>query len=390
MCKRKAILLLLIAFLLTGCWDKVEIEDRAHISAVGIDKYNPSAEEDKIANVDEETTAIKETNDTGRNKYVFTFSFPNETKEEVTDIVISTVGDALYSVSRIMSDRTNKELFLGHLRTVIIGADIAKDSKSFREILDGIENNELLSRRVVLAMTDDSAGDIIKVKPSMQPRVGQFISEIFRRRDRTPRSPSGSIGDILKDLHETGNALIPRITAGKTDVKVAGAGVISNYQFKGWLGEVETAHLMLLKGETSILGGTAVNYKGHSIPIDMRPQKPKMHLIENENNIKILIEIEAEADVKQTYFESKEDMLKIEVIKEVEELANREIKGRIEETIYKVQKEFATDVIGVDRFLRQRHYSLWKSVEKDWRDIFPNIDIEVKMDVKIRRIGLVR
>ncbi|GEM_PF-558406 len=390
MYKRKAIFLLLISFLLTGCWDKVEIEDRAHISAVGIDKYSSSAEEDKVADIDGETKDAKEAKDTERNKYTFTFSFPNETKKEVTDIIIATVGDALYSVSRIMADRTNKELFLGHLRTVIIGVDVAKDSRSFREILDGIENNELLSRRVVLAMTDDSAGDIIKVKPTMQPRVGQFIAELFRRRDRTPRAPSGSVGDILKDLHETGNALIPRITAGKTDVKVAGAGIISDYQFKGWLGEVETALLMLLKGETRILGGTRVSYKGHSIPIDMRPKKPKMSLIDDESNIKILIEIEAEADVKQTYFESKEDMLKAEVIKEVEELANREIKKRTEETIYKIQKEFGVDVIGVDRFLRQRHYSLWKSVEKDWKDIFPNIDIEVKMDVKIRRIGLVR
>lgn len=63
-------------------------------------------------------------------------------KEGAKDVVISSVGDNLYSVSRIMASRSNKEFFLGHLRTVVVGVDIAKNPADFRHILDGIENNE--------------------------------------------------------------------------------------------------------------------------------------------------------------------------------------------------------------------------------------------------------
>lgn len=387
--KKIIVFLLLTSLLLTGCWDKIEIEERAHISAVGIDLYEPANDKEREASNDISSGVISD-EVKRQNKFVFTFAFPKESLEEVEDIILSTAGNSLYGVSRVMADRTNKELFLGHLRTVIISKDLAKDPDLFREILDGIETNELLSRRVILAMTEDSAGDIIKIQPAMQPRIGQFISELFRRKDVTSRIPSGSIGDILKDLHESGNTAIPRIIPGKNDVKIAGAAVIRNFEFIGWLGEIETAELMVFKGEVDITGGRSIEYKGHSIPVDFRPRKPKMTLVEDENNIKILVEIEGEADIKQTYFESKEDLLKVEVIKEIEDLFSEQMEDEIEEMINKIQKEFRVDILGIDRYLRQRHYKLWKQVEGDWSEIFPNIDIEVKMDTKIRRIGLVR
>ncbi|HZX21866.1 MAG TPA: hypothetical protein VFF25_05700, partial [Clostridia bacterium] len=176
---KKIIIFILIVLFLTGCWDKVEIDQRAHISALGIDRYIPGPD-------DEESVG----------RHIFTFAFPELKKENAKDIVVSSVGDNLYSVSRIMASRSNKEFFLGHLRTVVVGVDIAKNPEDFRHILDGIENNEFLSRRVVLALTEDSAAEIIKIVPSMENKLGEFIAEIFRRPDRIPRIVGGSVGDI--------------------------------------------------------------------------------------------------------------------------------------------------------------------------------------------------
>lgn len=367
------VFILIISLLLTGCWDMVEIEDRAHISSVGIDRYTGPIVDKKPGN-----------------RYVFTFSFPEHKKEDAKDIVVSTVGQTLYSVSRIMADRSNSEFFLGHLRTVVIGSDIAKDPKVFRQVLDGIENSEFISRRVVLAITEDSAQEVINIVPAMENRLGEFISELFRRTDRIPRTVGSSIGDILKDLHENGNTIIPKIIPGETDVKVAGAGIISDFQFKGWLGEMETAHLLVLKGQAKYLSGMSVEYNGHIIPVDLRPKKPKLTLVKDKDNINILIEVEMEGDIKQTYFEAEEDMLKVENVEEIEKRIQRVTEERTTIALNKIQKEFETDVLGIDRYLRQYHYKLWEEIEKDWREIFPNIDIHVSTDIKIRRVGLIR
>ncbi|HZK56747.1 MAG TPA: hypothetical protein VFD17_00425 [Clostridia bacterium] len=234
--KKITVFILVTLFLLTGCWDKVEIDDRAHIDAIGIDKYIPSSNEEEMPS-----------------RYVFTFVFPEPKKEEAKDVTVSSVGENLYSVSRIMASRSNKDLFLGHLRTVVLGVDITENPDDFRHILDGIENNRFLSRRVVLAITEGSAKEVVEVSPPMENRVGEFISGIFRRPDRIPRIVGGTAGDILRDLHESGNTIIPKMVPGETDIKIAGGGIINNFRFKGWLGEVETAHLLVLKGETKCL-----------------------------------------------------------------------------------------------------------------------------------------
>lgn len=370
---RKIIIGLLVLLILTGCWDKVEIEDRAHISAVGIDKY-------------------KFPEDDGENetRYVFTFAFPEHKTGEHKDIVISTVGETLYSVSKIMADRSNKEFFFGHLRTVVISSDVAKDSKAFRQVLDGIENNELLSRHVMLAIAESTAEEVINVVPSMESMIGEFVAELFRRKDRIPRTVGKNIGDTLRDLHENGNAVIAKIIPGEADVKVSGAGIINNYQFKGWLGEVDTAYLLVLKGDAKWLGGMSVRHKDHTTPVNIRVHKSRYKLVEDENNIKILAEIKMEGEVKQTSFEAEQSMLDHEVMKEVERLVREDTERKLRNSITTIQKEFRTDVLGIDKYLRQSHHKLWHRLEKDWTEIFPNIDIDVSVDIKIRRIGLVK
>lgn len=235
MYKKIIVFMLVTLLLLTGCWDKVEVEERAHISAIGIDKYIPCEGEDRP------------------NCYVFTFAFPEHKKDDAKDIVVSSVGENLYGVSRIMASRSNKDLFLGHLRVVILSDEITKSEGNFRHILDGIENNRFLSRSVILAMTEGSAKDVIEIIPAVENRIGEFVAGIFRRTDRIPRIVGGSSGDILKDLHESGNTIIPKVIPGENDLKIAGGGIINDFKFRGWLGEVETAHLLVLKGETKCL-----------------------------------------------------------------------------------------------------------------------------------------
>lgn len=380
MYKKYIVFILLASLFLTGCWDKIEIEERAQVAALGIDKYEDSSEAEGEEIFQE---GIKR-------KFTFTFAFPKMSLDEVEDIVVRTVGETFYSASRILVNRTNQQMFLGHLRTVILGLEVTKDPKLFREILDGIETNELISRRVVLTMTEDKASDVIDINPDMDPRIGEFIAQLFRRPDRTTRVPKGEVGAILKDLHESGNTVIPKIIPGEADVKIGGLGVINNYEFRGWLDEVESSMLMILKGQLNQAGGSMAEYKGHSIPIDLRLKSPKMTLSENKGNMKITIEVFGEGEIRQTYFEADEDLLNPQTVKEVEDAFCKALEEAMNKTIYKLQKELETDVLGIDNYLRQRHYKLWKDIGDDWQDVFPNIDIVPVVNIKVRRVGLVR
>ncbi len=383
--KKIVICIALTTLLLTGCWDQIEIEDILQVGAIGIDKYVPAAEDNKSIN---DKQPIEE--EIEKNLFIYTFAFPELNIEELSNIVISSVGDSLYSIGRSLTNRTNHEMIYGHLRVVVLNSDVAKDERAFREILDEVEDHEFISRRVILLMTDEAAADIINVNPEINPIVGRFISEMFSRKDRSPRAQRGDISSILGDIHESGNALIPKIISGEKDVKISGAGVINNYEFIGWLDELDTTQVMIFRGDADIVGTRIPDYKGVNIPIDVQYKKSKLKLVESEDNIKIVAEIQAEGDIKRASFEGKVDTLNPDVVKDIEKTACDTVKKQMESAIDNVQKEFKTDVLNIDRFLRRYHYDLWEEVRGDWDEIFPNIDIEVDVNLKIRRVGLAR
>lgn len=401
MIRKKAgmVMLLMMVMILTGCWDAIEIEDRAIVTSLAIDKYIPSPSQE----IEEEGRLP---NDVSRNRFIFTYGLPSamflQGKGEEANIVYQTVGENLFSASRIMATRLGMQVFLGHLDAIVIGESVAKDSHLFREILDAIERDSLITRRASLVIAPESAAEVLKVQQSLLPFTGDFITKIFRNKDRSYRSGTGNIGHVLENLYATGATTISRIIPGKEDLKVAGAAVIKDYQLRGWLGEIETRAVEIIKGrpvdagisieygktDARIVSGEAAHgHDYHIIPIRLEYKTTKFHL-QGEDPISIRIEVIADGGIQQFYFDPEQDLLNPELIHRVEEKASKAIQEELEGTIKKLQEEFQTDVIGVGRYISRYHPKLWKKIEKEWKETFPTIEIVVDVKMQIRRVGL--
>ncbi|AOY75180.1 Ger(x)C family spore germination protein [Clostridium formicaceticum] len=399
--KKKIILLLLvfiILFTLTACWDAIEIDERGYVMALGVDKYKippPGKDNEEAAEEAAVTTMAHIPEDNERNRYSFTYVIPNVEfligESDKANILYNTVGENLYAASRILTTRINKQLFFGHMKVVVIGEDIVRDPKLFREILDVIEREPFISRRINIAIAPDNARDVLEVEPLINPMTGQFMADLFRNKDRSPRSGGGMIGEVLEDLHRWGNTVIPRMIPGVADIKVAGSAVIKNYQMRGWLGEIETRALEIMRG-TARPGGLSVQYGEEEItvPVDLIYLSRKFHLDESDKKIKVTIEVNTEGEIEQFYLDPEHDLLDPEMIRKIEDKVCDKICDELETTIEKLQKEFEVDVIGIDYYLSRFHPGVWKEVKEDWSEIFPTIEIAVDVDTKIRRVGLTR
>lgn len=74
----------------------------------------------------------------------------------------------------------------------------------------------------------------------------------------------------------------------------------------------------------------------------------------------------------------------------MEEAINGEVKKEIDKTLEVIQKKYKADAIGVGEYIFNFHPKLWKQVEKDWEEIFSQMEIDVNIDTKIRRRGLIK
>lgn len=229
-------LILIIPLILTGCWDKVEIEDRAFVMAIGIDTSNQAK------------------------NYVVTFQFPNVKQVSSAaggggggggqpNFSISEIGDTVFSASRHVSTRLDKRLFLGHTKAVILGKDVVSNRDKFLEVLDTLDRSYELSRKLRLLVTDGKAQDILLKNYKFDPDIGAYIDDIFKQYNRTSIFPNIDYNKITKSLHDTnGNAIIPVISAGKDELKIAGSAIIKNYRLAGWMSDGENMGYMWLMG----------------------------------------------------------------------------------------------------------------------------------------------
>jgi len=353
---------------LMGCWDKIEIEDRAYAITIGVD-----------LNQDED------------NQLSITFAFPNpsavlgESDEPV--MKITGAGDSIYEVMRSIGTRSNRQIYLGHFRTVLIGEEVAKRPELFRGVLDALEKDPHVSRKVNIGIVEGTAKEVLDIKPSLGPDITQFIRQIFEHDKLINRAPLQTLNEIFEFMHRSEDGLITRIIPGATDVKVAGAAVFKDFEFLGYIGEEVNRGLMFLQDEADI-GIFTVEHNDQKIPIEVTDTKTKYKLAQTDNDFKIIVEISMEGDIRQLYFDLKNDVLETGFLHELGSLLESRIKANVNHSLGVLQNEYGVDLVGFDEYIEKFHPKIWGEIKDEYDEIFPQMDVVIEVDAEIRRIGL--
>ncbi|MCL1878679.1 MAG: hypothetical protein FWF80_07465, partial [Defluviitaleaceae bacterium] len=128
------------AMFLVGCWDKVEIEDRAFVVAVGIDARD--------------------------GEYVVTLSVPIFSDEEenedahIKTAQARTVSEALQE----LCEKDERQLFFGQTQMVIFANDLMEDPELLRGAVDAL-NKTLQATQRVHVLRADSATEVLAKTP---------------------------------------------------------------------------------------------------------------------------------------------------------------------------------------------------------------------------------
>jgi spore germination protein KC len=81
-----------------------------------------------------------------------------------------------------------------------------------------------------------------------------------------------------------------------------------------------------------------------------------------------------------------ENLSKLPEIKALEEKKTEVIRNEIMASIKKAQ-ELNADIFGFGDAVHQKYPKQWKSMEDKWDELFPNIQVTVKIEAKIRLMG---
>lgn len=387
--KRICIFILIIAFtplISSGCWDKVEIDERAFITAIGYDKY----EEDDRLN---EERLEKETQENPINRYIRTVTYPNVAliagkQEGEPFFIYSTTSISWAEGRRQVALRDNKNYDTNHLKVMIFSEELAKDETLFREIFDTFQRSAFLNRKLHFFVTPNKAQDILMTDTGKKMDVGLYIEELMEKEIRPTRAAKSDMGNIIIDLNESNGALAPRIVKSKDRLKVSGAGILKDNTIVGALGELETRNALILKGENKVVDYT-IKVDGKFLVVNQTDLQTEMKAYEDkEGKIHVNFTINAEGDIIQHYFETPEKAFDAKYIDRVNKKMNEVISKELEDLFEKIQKDFEVDIFKVGEHLRKFQPDTWEKIKEDWDEIYPKAKVKVDFQMNVRRVGI--
>ncbi|MDP7978034.1 Ger(x)C family spore germination protein [Bacillus sp. WLY-B-L8] len=384
--KRKLVVALLCTFMLTGCWDRLELNEMGIVVAVGIDK-NPE-----------------------NNQYIFTSqvlrpgALAKDGSSKYSPVnIITTKGDTIFEAIGNVTQELDRKEFYPHNKVIVIDEQLAK--KGMIPILDASSRGKGGRGSVWLCIArNTSARKTIGVKDGIGNIQGNYLNELIKDAKYNPNTSVIQLVNFYKKILESGIAPVTGVLTvqekmnlpveekGKASerIKMSGAAVFRKDKLVGYLNEKETRGYNWLSKEKEDIRITLPSLleKGKLISINVLDTNPHIKPVLKDGKISFTIKVKQTGVLVEQQSTKKLDSPKeiLDYTNRIEEKNKQLIEKDIERTIRKAQA-LKSDIFGFGRILSKEYPNYWKKVEKDWDNRFPEVEYSVKADVIIKRVG---
>ncbi|WP_179151963.1 Ger(x)C family spore germination protein [Oceanobacillus senegalensis] len=364
--------------LLTGCWDEVELEERAFVSGVAVDL----AEEHGGKITFEMTEQVVVPGGLGT------------TTQPGGGQAFRNVGDSsesLFEINTNISRQLNRKTNVEHLDLIIVSSELAKKKELFADILDVFVRQQNMRRGIILAIADEKAKDLLYVEPEHIKIPSKYITELMENNESPITSETTRLGDIQENLLMGKSYTIPLLSM-VSDKTIEYEGVALFHGQTSRL--VDTLKDDEAKGLHFIIGrnqrGSVISeVEGKQTSFVITEGDSKYKLTNNDkNNLTFQVDINITAQITE-YFGTM-DLYKNKSLRKFERALQRRIKTMAEKTLEKVKDDLQVDVLQFDRYLRIHHNKLWEEIKEDWdhgENYFSQSDIEINVKANVTEPG---
>lgn len=391
---KKALSAALVLIFLTGCWDKVEIENRGYVITIGIDKYQGETE-------DKEKPVYYTGEDKVNLRYTVSAALPNisELAEKgsggegrATDgdsspkakSVKKAASGTVFGAMNLLDAYSSQKLYYGQTKLCVVGEALLKDPEAFAEAIDSLERNNELGKRIILLATKGEASEILNADVSGEPLVGMFVSNFYKNNKYSINGTlRRDLDMVTQQLALSGNTVIPEISIDNGEIKLGGLAVIKQYELAGWLSDMETRGYLWIQ-KPKIGGVLTVPYENTHVPLMISGKTTKIFFREAEEALICYIDVKIDGTVEE-YTRSS---LNHEASKHLERAYEDGVRNEIIKTAEIFQNRFSVDGLGFEDKLRKDNYGLYLKYKDNFENVFQEITIEPVVKVSIKNTGM--
>lgn len=309
--------------------------------------------------------------------------------DQSDQIFIQATGETIFEAARDFIMKEGQKVFWGQLEFVIINQQIAKDDVA--KVLDFFTRDDEIREDIDLLISGEGykAEEIILASKS-EGRLQFYITEALENVDSTAKYHPVTMAEFNNIFINKGSEpMLPRIyiedTLGEKRIIINGGIVFKDNKAVGELSGQETQQYRIIYGEKGI-GLLIIDYKTNDeesdICLEIDSSKSKINIEAEDHEYTINVDVTITAVIGEIT-NSQIDLLDISNIEKFKEQAEEQIKKELEDFIYKIQKEYESDIFGFGEKFREKYPKTFKTFEEDWNGIFSSLSINVSVKMEV-------
>ncbi|MCP3028978.1 Ger(x)C family spore germination protein [Halobacillus sp. A5] len=384
------IMLLVVTSLLSGCWNSREMDDFSIVTALGIDKAEEEGRyEVTIELVNPAEVVGGEQSTSGRAS---------------TTTIYSAKGDTLISAIRRVSQQTPREIFFPYTQTVIFGEELARSG--IEDIFDLLERNqEFRSTPRVLIAKDNSAKNILSILSPLEKIPAQKlvktskvsgqslgetlpvkIMEFVKKMTSDGIEPLASGVSILGQSEDGESTTNIEQTTPNSLIKSEGLAIFKKGKLMRWIDREEARGILwVINKIDSTIVNLSCEQKTNAISFNVTDTRTSLRATEANGTPSIDIHVKQEGEIEEVL--CKMDISNRDKLEQLEKQIEDNTKQEIERAI-QIAKEENSDVFGFGQVINRGNPKLWREIKKDYNDIFPEMEVKIKVDAYVMKTGM--
>ncbi|GAF64619.1 hypothetical protein BTS2_1512 [Bacillus sp. TS-2] len=380
------ILLFIVVFSQTGCWNKQELNELAIALALGIDKVEEGYEV-SVQIVEPSQMALQK---------------PSE-RTPVT--IFSETSTTLFESLRKMVRLSSRRIYISHIHLILLNEAAAKEGIS--ETIDLlIRDHEMRPDFYFAIAHGQSAKDTLSIMTPLETLPAMdFYNSLQMAKKYSARISSDRVTDVLRKLNKSG---IEPVLSGLTitgdleegnsieNVQLLNSpanftfksiGVLKEGKLTGWLTEDEAVTYNFLNNQIKnmLLNVSCPNEEEEAVLEVVSSDTKKKPRLSIDNEMSMFIEIDIEAHLGeihcQTQLKSQKDF------DYFQDFATEELSKQFLSNIKSVQSNHESDIFGFGEDIRMNFPNKWKEMKTSWNSTFKTLNTEVNITLNIRDLG---
>jgi spore germination protein KC len=384
---RSWLLLAALSILSSGCWGRYELEHRAIVSALALDKGD-SPGQYRVSVLITRTIAARSPAAGG-----------TAPSPEQTNWSLSATGLTPAAALRSLEERSERRLFFHHNRLIIIGDELARSG--VQPVLDFFARHpEIRSRAWLLVAREREARELLEVASRVE-----LIPSVAMDRQVAARRYTGTTGAL--DLHEfllrlsgttapvSGTLIpVPRPSemdprpAERSGLQASGSAAFKGDRLVGYLDPFETRGLLWASGEikATMMAVPCPDSSGAHFSVTVRRSDARTRPDWPGRQPQIRLGVQLEGDL--TDYLCPGDPLQPGAWQRLEAALGKVIEGEVLSSLKQAQK-WEADIFGFGDTVHRAFPTQWPQLKPRWGELFARLRVDVEVEAHIRRIGKV-